>query len=165
MAAPGLGAVLKAFALALVLYALVASASASLVEPKSAQALALGAILIFGVAYLVAQGLADAAPRALTRRTALASATAALAYFALPGRRQAVGARLPAPPVPGALEWALIVLALALLRHGGRGPGTVPALGASPGRRRPAGPSGQWPLSECLARPPDRRLPRARTPC
>lgn len=32
-------------------------------EHKSPQALALGAILIFGVAYLLAQGLADAAPR------------------------------------------------------------------------------------------------------
>jgi NAD(P)H-quinone oxidoreductase subunit 5 len=30
---------------------------------KSPQAIALGAILIFGVAYLLAQGLADAAPR------------------------------------------------------------------------------------------------------
>ena len=44
------------------LYAVVAFGFGWVVGPKSAQALALGAILIFGVAYLVAQGLADAAP-------------------------------------------------------------------------------------------------------
>ncbi len=42
-------------------------------DTKSPQAIALGAILIFGVAYLLAQGLADAAPQVLTRRTAVYS--------------------------------------------------------------------------------------------
>jgi NAD(P)H-quinone oxidoreductase subunit 5 len=78
-----------------------------------ALALALGVILIFGVAYLVAQGLADAAPRALTQRTALASLTAAVAYFGFQVIAGALwGPYLPAAPVPGALEWALVVLAL-----------------------------------------------------
>jgi NAD(P)H-quinone oxidoreductase subunit 5 len=58
----GAGAVARAFAVALVLYTLVATGFSLIAAPKSAQALALGAILIFGVAYLVAQGLADAAP-------------------------------------------------------------------------------------------------------
>jgi NAD(P)H-quinone oxidoreductase subunit 5 len=113
VAVPGLGAVGRAFGLAILLYAAVAGGFAVLVAPKSAQALALGAILIFGVAYLVAQGLADAAPQALTRRTALASLAAALAYFGFQQLAAILwGPYLPAPPSPGALEWALIVLAV-----------------------------------------------------
>lgn len=113
VAVPGVGAVARAFALALVLYAAAALAFGLIAGPKSAQALALGAILIFGVAYLVAQGLADAAPRVLTRRTMLASAGATLAYFGFQLLAQALwGAHLPKAPVPGALEWALIVLAI-----------------------------------------------------
>lgn len=113
VAVPGPLAVARAFALALALYALVAFGFSLAVGPKTPQALALGAILIFGVAYLVAQGLADAAPRDLTRRTATASFAAAIAYFAFQVAATAVwGPALPAPPVAGALEWALIVLAL-----------------------------------------------------
>jgi NAD(P)H-quinone oxidoreductase subunit 5 len=111
VAIPGLAAVGRAFLLALALYAAVAMLFGQVVGPKSAQALALGAILIFGVAYLVAQGLADAAPRALTARTALASLAAAFAYFSFHTLADLLwGPSLPAPPVPGALEWALIVL-------------------------------------------------------
>jgi len=111
VAAPNLGAVLRSFALALVLYAGVASLFSWLAGPKSAQALALGAMLIFGVAYLVAQGLADAAPKPLTRRTALASVFAALAYFTFQlGAAKLWGPYLPATPEAGPLEWALIVL-------------------------------------------------------
>jgi NAD(P)H-quinone oxidoreductase subunit 5 len=114
VAVPGAAAVGRAFVLALVLYGAVAWGFAALTGPKSAQALALGAILIFGVAYLVAQGLADKAPRALTRRTAVMSAAAAVAYFGFHLLAQAVvGDALPAAPVPGPLEWALIVLTLA----------------------------------------------------
>ena len=99
--------------MALVLYAAVAVGFGVIAGPKSAQALALGAILIFGVAYLVAQGLADSAPKALTQRTALASLEAALAYFSFQLIAGALwGASLPAPPVPDALEWGLIVLAI-----------------------------------------------------
>jgi len=65
------------------------------------------------VAYLVAQGLADAAPAALTRRTAIWSVLAALAYFSFQQGAEALTAgALPAAPAPGPLEWALIVLGL-----------------------------------------------------
>jgi NAD(P)H-quinone oxidoreductase subunit 5 len=113
VAVPGGAAVARAFALALVLYAAVAAAFGLALEPKSAQALALGAILVFGVAYLVAQGLADAAPRALTLRTAAASLAATLAYFGFHALAQALwGGALPPTPQAGALEWALIVVAV-----------------------------------------------------
>jgi NADH:ubiquinone oxidoreductase subunit 5 (subunit L)/multisubunit Na+/H+ antiporter MnhA subunit len=113
VAVPRIGAVAKSFGLALVLYAGVATLFAMVLGPKSPQALALGAILILGVAYLVAQGLADAAPAALTRRTGLAALGTALAYFTFQQAAGAAwGAHLPAPPVAGPLEWALIVLGL-----------------------------------------------------
>jgi len=113
VAVPGTGAVLRSFGLALVLYGAVAAGFTAFVGEKSPQALALGAILIFGVSYLIAQGLADTAPGALTRRTLTASLAAALAYFGFQVVAQAVwGPTLPSPPVAGALEWALIVLAL-----------------------------------------------------
>ncbi len=113
IAVPNLGAVTRSFLLALVLYATVAWGFGLIAGPKSAQALALGAILIFGVAYLVAQGLADAAPRALTLRTVRASLGAAVAYFAFHTLAGLIwGPHLPAAPVPGPLEWALIVLAV-----------------------------------------------------
>ncbi len=113
IAVPSLGAVMKSFALALALYGAVALAFTFVAGPKSAQALALGAMLIFGVAYLVAQGLADAAPAELTRRTALASLGAALGYFAFQQAATLLwGPVLPSTPVAGPLEWALIVLAV-----------------------------------------------------
>lgn len=111
VAVPGPKAVLGAFALALVIYALVGLAFG--VWHKSPQAIALGAILIFGTAYLIAQGLADAAPRALTRATALYATMTAVGYFALQaGAGWLVADVLPPTPAPGPLEWALIVLAV-----------------------------------------------------
>ena len=113
VAVPRLGAVLKSFGLALVLYAAMATGFWIVAGPKTAQALALGTMLIFGIAYLVAQGLADAAPAALTRRTGLASLGAAAAYFTFQLAAEAIwGPHLPPAPFPGALEWALIVLAV-----------------------------------------------------
>jgi len=113
VAVPGIAAVAKAFLLALVLYAVVAIGFTAVMGPKSPQALALGVILIFGVAYLVAQGLADAAPRALTLRTGLASIAAGIAYFGFQQIAMMLwGDGLPQPPAAGPLEWALIVLAL-----------------------------------------------------
>ncbi len=113
IAVPSVGAVFKSFALALALYAVIAIVFTALLGPKTAQALALGAILIFGVAYLVAQGLADLAPAELTQRTALASLGAAVSYFTFQAAAQAIwGPALPAAPTPGPLEWALIVLAV-----------------------------------------------------
>lgn len=65
VAVPGLGSVARAFGLAIAIYGVVFFLSGALIGfgAKSPQAVALGAILIFGVAYLLAQGLADAAPR------------------------------------------------------------------------------------------------------
>ena len=115
VAVPGAKSVARAFAVALLIYAAVFAAFALTfgLDSKSPQAIALGAILIFGVAYLLAQGLAETAPRALTRRTALYAFATATAYFALQrGAEWLTHGTLPATPAPGALEWALITLAL-----------------------------------------------------
>ena len=80
---------------------------------KSPQAIALGAILIFGVAYLLAQGFADEAPQALTQRTAAYAVVVTLSYLLLQRASEWLTAgTLPATPQAGALEWALIILAL-----------------------------------------------------
>jgi NADH:ubiquinone oxidoreductase subunit 5 (subunit L)/multisubunit Na+/H+ antiporter MnhA subunit len=114
IAVPGFAAVAKSFGLALLVFAAVAWSFDLLIGPKSAQALALGAILIFGVAYLVAQGLADAAPRALTLRTLQASLLAAMAYFGFQSLAELLwGPSLPPAPLLGPLEWALITLSVA----------------------------------------------------
>lgn len=111
VAVPSVRAVGLAFTIAIGLYAAIGLAFGF--DGKSPQAIALGAILIFGVAYLVAQGLADKAPRALTAYTSLFSALAATAYFALQtGAEVLLSGTLPVTPVPGPLEWALVVLAL-----------------------------------------------------
>ncbi|MEP4034137.1 proton-conducting transporter membrane subunit [Roseibium polysiphoniae] len=113
VAVPSIAVVLRSFALALVLFGTVAVLFTLYLGPKSAQALALGAILVFGFAYLLAQGLADLAPTELTRRTALASVTATFAYFSFQATATAVwGSYLPAAPALGPLEWALMILAL-----------------------------------------------------
>ena len=69
VATPGPGAVGRAFLVALLIYGVIGSTIGFL--GQSPQALALGAILIFGIAYLLAQGRAEAAPEALTRRLAV----------------------------------------------------------------------------------------------
>jgi NAD(P)H-quinone oxidoreductase subunit 5 len=112
VAVPGVRAVGRAFLVALAIYGVIGGAIGFL--GKSPQALALGTILIFGIAYLVAQGLAEAAPRALTRRLVLLSTAAALGYFGLQiAATWLVGSSVPAAPAPGALEWVLIVVAVA----------------------------------------------------
>jgi NAD(P)H-quinone oxidoreductase subunit 5 len=111
VAVPSGLAVARAFLGAIVIYS-VAGIAFGLHE-KSPQAMALGAILIFGVAYLLAQGLADAAPRALTQRTALFSLATSLTYFALQSAADWLTAgTLPPTPAPGPLEWTLIILAV-----------------------------------------------------
>lgn len=111
VAIPGARAVLQSFAAAIAIYAAIGLAFG--LEGKSPQALALGAILILGMAYLLAQGLADAAPRALTRRTALYAVAASVSYFLLHrGAEWLTRGTLPPPPVPGPLEWALLALAI-----------------------------------------------------
>ena len=111
IAIPGGWAVTRAFALALAIYAVIGFAFGF--DTRSPQASALGAILIFGVAYLLAQGLADAAPRVLTRHTALYSVAASLSYFTLQwGAEWLTAGTLPATPAPQPLEWALLALAV-----------------------------------------------------
>ncbi|MHC5653342.1 NADH-quinone oxidoreductase subunit L [Stappia sp. ICDLI1TA098] len=111
IAVPGSGAVASAFLSALAIYVLVGTGFG--LTHKSPQAVALGAILIFGVAYMLAQGLADAAPRALTRRTVFYAVATSIGYFALQtGATSLTAGILPATPAPGPLEWALIVLAV-----------------------------------------------------
>ncbi len=111
VAIPNAKAVGRAFLLALAIYAVIGVLFGFADKPP--QALALGAILIFGVAYLIAQGLADAAPRALTWRTSLYAISAATAYFALQriSDKLMLGT-LPATPQPGPLEWTLMLLAV-----------------------------------------------------
>ncbi len=111
VAIPKAGAVGRAFLLALAIYAVVGFGFGF--QHKSPQAIALGAILIFGVAYMIAQGLADAAPRALTRRTIVYAVATSVSYFAL--QVFAVwltSGVLPGTPAPGPLQWALIALAV-----------------------------------------------------
>ena len=111
VAIPDAAAVARAFVLALTIY--VAIGFAFGFQHKSPQAIALGAILIFGVAYLIAQGLADLAPRALTRRTTLYSIATSVSYFALQwGASYITRDVLPPVPAAGPLEWALIILAV-----------------------------------------------------
>lgn len=110
VAVPSARNVVQAFGLAIAIYA--ATGLMFGFDGKSVQAIALGVILIFGVAYLLAQGLADAAPAALTRYTVIWSAATSVSYFLLQSLAKAVTAgTLPATPAPGPLEWALIVLA------------------------------------------------------
>jgi NAD(P)H-quinone oxidoreductase subunit 5 len=114
VAAPSVAAVIKSFGLAIAIFAAIATGFAALIGPKSPQAFALGAILIFGVAYLVAQGLADRAPAQLTKRTVGAALAAAIGYFSFQAIAEAIwGPILPVAPVVGELEWAMIVIAVA----------------------------------------------------
>ncbi|SDJ14172.1 proton-conducting transporter membrane subunit [Lutimaribacter saemankumensis] len=111
VAVPDLRAVGRAFAIAIGIYVLVGAGFGFWDKPP--QMVALGAILIFGVAYLIAQGLADLAPWPLTWRTAAMSGAATLAYFTLQTGAVALSAdTLPNPPQPDGLIWAAIVLAV-----------------------------------------------------
>ncbi len=111
VAIPDGRAVTRAFALALAIFAVIGFGFGF--DAKSPQAIALGAILIFGVAYLLAQGFADTAPRELTWRTALYSLAASVSYFALQtGTEWLTAGALPTTPAPGPLEWALLALAV-----------------------------------------------------
>jgi len=112
VAVPNPAAVGRAFLIALAIYGVIGGVAAAFLG-QSAQALALGAILIFGIAYLLAQGLADAAPQALTRRLAVLAAAAAVGYFSLHLlAERLLDGSVPPPPVPGPLEWVLIVVAV-----------------------------------------------------
>ncbi|MEM7490287.1 MAG: proton-conducting transporter membrane subunit [Pseudomonadota bacterium] len=111
VAVPDVGAVGRAFAIALAVYLGVGLIFG--IADKAPQTVALGAMLIFGVAYLIAQGLADAAPRALTWRVTGLSLVATVGYFAFQAAATALSAgTLPPPPAPDGLVWAVIVLSV-----------------------------------------------------
>jgi NAD(P)H-quinone oxidoreductase subunit 5 len=111
VAVPSIRAVGLSFLLALAVFAMIATLLGAWSKPP--QALALGVILVFGVAYMFAQGLADSAPRPLMRRTMIYAGAITLAYFALQDLVGLVaGAAVPPVPQAGSLEWALICLAL-----------------------------------------------------
>lgn len=111
VAIPSPGAVGRAFLVALGIYAAISAVVGFL--GQSPQALALGAILIFGIAYLLAQGLAEAAPAALTKRLAVLATLASLGYFTLHViATWLIEGSVPPAPAPGPLEWVLIVVAV-----------------------------------------------------
>ncbi len=111
VAIPDARAVGRAFLAAVGIYLAIGIAFGA--QHKSPQAIALGAILIFGVAYMLAQGFADAAPKALTRRTAFYAIVTSVGYFALQRAMIAMTSGvLPQTPSPGPLEWGLITLAV-----------------------------------------------------
>lgn len=111
VAVPKVAAVGRAFLMALAIYAAVGFGFGF--QHKSPQAIALGAILIFGVAYMLAQGLADTAPRELTQLTIVYAVATSVSYFVLQVFAvQLTFGVLPAAPTPGPLQWALIILAV-----------------------------------------------------
>lgn len=111
VAVPGIRAVAQAFAIAIAIYAVLGLVFGF--AGKSPQAVALGAILILGVAYLIAQGLADSAPRALTVWTSAIALLASGSYFLLQlGAVWLTGKTLPVAPPPSTLDWVMIVLAV-----------------------------------------------------
>lgn len=111
VAIPGVRAVVRAFAVSLLIYMAVGAVFG--LQHKSPQEILIGAILIFGVAYMLAQGLADAAPEALARRTIIYAVATSIGYFALQSAMIfATSGVLPAAPAPGPLQWALMLLAV-----------------------------------------------------
>ncbi len=111
VAVPSLAAVGRSFLAALGIYVVIGLAFGF--HHKSPQAIALGAILIFGIAYLFAQALADAAPRALARRVIGYALAASVGYFALHALAiNLTAGTLPPTPAPDALGWVLIATAV-----------------------------------------------------
>ncbi|MDW8368829.1 MAG: NADH-quinone oxidoreductase subunit L [Geminicoccaceae bacterium] len=111
VAVPGVRAVAVAAGAALFVY--LALLPLQLLLDKPIQAVVLGGVLVLGVAYLLAQGLADRAPAALARRTALASLLAVLGYLGFQSLASWLAAGLlPPPPAPTTLDAALVALVI-----------------------------------------------------
>lgn len=112
VAIASLRTVTLSFLLAITIYSLLAIGSGLTTEAP--QSIALGAILIFGIAYLLTQGLAEEAPKPLTHRLVGYSVAASLSYVVLhKGAIWLTHGVLPATPAPGALEWVLMIIAVA----------------------------------------------------
>lgn len=134
VAIPGLKAVGRAFAISMGIFVLVGLAFG--IGDKSPQAIALGAMLIFGVAYLIAQGLAEAAPRALTLRTAVMSFAATVAYFGFQTVFDLASAGvLPPPPQPDGLIWAVLTLTVVSFALAALAQATFPLWAGHPAAR------------------------------
>lgn len=111
IAIPNVRTVVTSFGIGISLY--VALNLAIGLDDKSPQALAMGTILVLGVSYLLAQGLAGGAPRKLMLLTALYACLASLAYIVFHKLAEKMTAGLLPPVIaPGPLEWALILLTL-----------------------------------------------------
>lgn len=111
IAPPNTRAVTRAFLVSLGIYLFMGFVFG--LEDKSPQAIALGGILVFGSAYLLAQGFAEAAPGALTRKISFYAVVASASYFLLQkGAMFVLGDVAPPAPPPGRLEWALIIRSL-----------------------------------------------------
>jgi len=116
VAVPDMRAIGLSFLSAMIIYLSVGLAFGLWHKPP--QAIVLGAVLIFGVAYLIAQGLSAAAPRALMERTTVAAVLTAAAYFTLHGLTEwATAGAVPPTPAAGPLEWVL--MAVVVLSFGG----------------------------------------------
>lgn len=116
VAKPDFAAVALAMLGAAILYGALAFGLGAWHKPP--QAVALGAILVFGVAYLIVQGMSPAAPRALLQRTLGFAIVATVAYFLLHTLAEwMTAATLPPVPAPGLFQWVLI--AVALIAFGG----------------------------------------------
>lgn len=111
VAIASLRTVALSFLLAITIYGILAMGSGLTTEAP--QSIALGAILIFGIAYLLTQGLAEEAPKPLTYRLVGYSFAASLSYVVLhKGAIWLTHGVLPATPAPNALEWVLMVIAV-----------------------------------------------------
>ncbi len=131
VAVPGARAVLRAFVLSLAIYGAALALTGLWHEPP--QALALGAILVFGVAYLIAQGLADAAPWPLFWRTTLMSLGATFGYFALHWAANTLTAgTLPPPPASDPLIWLVMLLTIVSFGLAAWAQATFPLWGSHP---------------------------------
>lgn len=111
IAIPSVQTVAISFVIGLTLY--IALNALVGLDGKSPQALAMGAILVLGVSYLLAQGLAGGAPRKLMMMTAIYAAATSASYILFHKIAELVTKdALPSAIQPGGLEWALIILTL-----------------------------------------------------
>lgn len=132
---PGPRAVATAMVLAVGGYVLAEIVFGAVARPLQAQAL--GAILVLGVGYLLAQGLADKAPIGLSLRLICVSGLLFCVYFVLQNLiwRSTAHAFAP-PPTPGPLEITILILAVASFTALAVAQATLPLWSGTPLARR-----------------------------